>query len=247
MSTIITIARREIAGFFYSPIAYLVLFLFLVFVGILFGLFVFVPGQVTEMRTLFDFSRFGLFFIIPLLTMSLFSDEYRSGRMEMLRTSPITEAQLVLGKYLGAMAFYVVLVASTLIFLLLLVIFGRPDYGAVFASYIGMLLLGALFVSIGLFFSACTQNQLVAALSALIVLAALTLLGDLLAPRLPESIKILGLPLYLRQVVFYLGVGSHMQDFAKGVIDTAHAAYFLLGTGFFLFLTYLVLESRKWR
>lgn len=247
MNTIITIARRELAGFFYSPIAYLVLFLFLVFVGILFGLFIFIPGQITELRTLFTFSRFGLFFIIPLLTMSLFSDEYRSGRMEILRTSPITEGQLLLGKFFGALAFYGVLVASTLLFLLLLMIFGRPDYGSVLANYVGMMLLGSLFVAIGLFFSACTQNQLVAALASLIVLAVITFMGDLLAPHLPEKWVLFSVPLYLRQVTLYLGVGSHMTDFAKGIIDTAHVAYFLLTTGFFLFLTYLVLESRKWR
>src|SRR3974377_1901310 len=98
MGTIGTIARREVAGFFYSPIAYMVMFLFLVFLGILFGAWVFIAGQLTDMRSLFGFSRAGLFIIVPLMTMAMFSDEYESGRIEMLRTSPITETQLLLGK-----------------------------------------------------------------------------------------------------------------------------------------------------
>jgi ABC-2 type transport system permease protein len=247
MNTIFTIARREIMGFFFSPIAYLVLFLFMIFMGILFGLFVFIPGQISDLRPLFDYARFGLFFIIPMLTMAIFADEYRSGRIEMLRTSPLTEVQLLLGKFLGAWAFYAVLLASTGLYLALLVIFGRPDYGAVLASYIGLLLLGALFVSVGLFFSSCTQNQLVAALATLIVLAVLSVLGDVLASQVPETVKWLGVTLTIRPALQYIGVGGHMQDFAKGVIDTVHVAYFLIGSAFFLFLTYLVLESRKWR
>lgn len=246
MSTILTIAKRELAGFFYSPIAYMVMFLFLVFLGILFGIWVFVPGQVSDLRPMFQFSRAGLFIIVPLMTMSMFAEEYRSGRIEMLRTSPITEIQLLLGKYVGAMIFYLVLLATTLLFLFLLILFGRPDYGAVWASYVGLLLTGMLFVSVGLFFSACTQNQLVAALAAIIVLAALTFIGDF-APLFPEKFSLLGIPLYLRQTGNYLGVGTHLGDFAKGVVDTAHVAYFLAGSFFFLFLTYLTLESRKWR
>jgi ABC-type transport system involved in cytochrome c biogenesis permease component len=145
MSTVLTIAKREVTSLFYSPIAYFVLFLFLVVTGFLFGLQVFVPGQLSEIRRFIDFSRFGLFFIIPGITMSVFADEYRSGRIEMLRTSPITEAQLVLGKYLGAAYFFLILVAVTLVFVGLLVIYGRPDWGMTAAAYVGLILLGLMF------------------------------------------------------------------------------------------------------
>ena len=90
MSRVLTIAKREVSSLFLSPIAYLVLFLFLVFMGIIFAWWIFIPGQITELRNLVDLSRFSLFFIVPLMTMSIFADEYRSGRIEMLRTSPIT-------------------------------------------------------------------------------------------------------------------------------------------------------------
>ena len=246
MSRTLTIARREFTSLFYSPVAYLVLFLFLLYMGILFGTFIFHPGMPSEMRDLIGFSRFGLFFIVPLMTMSLFADEYRSGRIEMLRTSPITESQLVMGKFTGAMLFYLVLVASTLIYVTLLVIYGQPDWWQTAAAYLGLILMGAVYVSIGLFFSACTQNQIVAALASFLTLGFFSIIGDL-AGRLWVSIPIGNFNIPLRAPLYYLGVGTHIADFGKGVVDTSHLAYFALFTGLFLFLTYLLLESKKWR
>jgi len=242
MGRVLTIAKREVASLFYSPIAYFVLFLFLIVTGILFGWLVFIPGKPSEVRDLVDYSRFGLFFIIPGLTMSLLADEYRSGRIEMLRTSPITEFDLVIGKYLGAIFFYLILLASTLLYLALLVIFGRPDWGQTFAAYLGLFLLGMMFISIGLFFSTCTQNQIVAYLATLLVLAFLTFCGSL-ATLFPPSLGIIP----IREPLHYLGAGSHIADFAKGVVALTHVGYFFGFTLLFLFLTYLILESRKWR
>lgn len=242
MSRIAIIAKREVGSLFYSPIAYFVLFLFLIVTGILFGWLVFIPGKPSEVRDLVDFSRFGLFFIIPGLTMSLLADEYRSGRIEMLRTSPLTELDLVLGKYFGAMLFYLILLASTFIYIALLVAYGRPDWGSTFAAYLGLLLLGMMFVSIGLFFSSCTQNQIVAYLATLLVLGFFTFCSALvtLFPAKWGFVPI-------RQPLTYLGVGPHIADFAKGIVAVSHLSYFLGFTLLFLFLTYLVLESRKWR
>src|SRR3954454_18384544 len=145
MSQVFTIAKREVFSLFVSLVAYFVLFLFLASMAILFAWQVFIPGRMVEVRVLMDLSRFILFFIVPLLTMSIFSDEYRSGRVEILRTSPITELQLLAGKFIGAMVFYLFLVASTLIFLFLLLLFGKPDFGQVISSYIGMFFMGFMF------------------------------------------------------------------------------------------------------
>ena len=247
MGQVITIAKREVTALFYSPIAYLVMLVFLLFEGIFFGLTVFVPGQITELRMLVDASRFGLFFIVPGVTMSVFADEYRSGRIEMLRTSPITELQLLLGKYCGALMFYLALVGLTLIYLVLLMLFGRPDYGQTAVGYFGLIIMGMMFVSVGVFFSACTQNQIVAYLASLLTLGFLTFIGPI-SGMLPSTWKFLGLVnIPIRSVARYVGVGSHMEDFAKGVIETSHVSYFALFTAMFLFLTYLILESRKWR
>jgi ABC-2 type transport system permease protein len=214
--------------------------------GLLFGLLVFIPGQLSEIRPLVDYSRFGLFFIVPGITMSLLADEYRSGRIEMLRTSPLTELDLVLGKYLGALFFYLILLASTLLYVLLLVIYGRPDWGQMFAAYLGLFLMGMMFVAIGLFFSSCTQNQIVAYLATLLVLAFVTFISGF-ATFLPATIFGMNIGGGLRSSLMYLGVGTHIADFSKGVVETSHLGYFLGVTLIFLFFSYLILESRKWR
>jgi ABC-2 type transport system permease protein len=175
--------------------------------------------------------------------MSIFYDEYRSGRIEILRTSPLTELQLLLGKFIGAMVFYLLLVASTLIFLVLLVVFGRPDYGQVVASYIGMFFMGFMFVAVGLFFSACTKEQIVAALASMITLGILVCLS-FLSVRLPPTI-LKYIP--VRRVADYLAVGTHISDFARGSVELTNIVYFLGFGLLFLFWTYLVLESKKWR
>ena len=174
-----------------SPTSGPLLLLFLLFMGVVFTYFIFAPGQVIELRELADFSRFALFFVVPLVTMSLFADEYRSGRIEMLRTSPITEFDLLLGKFLGAMTFFLVLIGSTLIYLVVLMFFGKPDFWQVASCYFGMCLMGAMFVSIGLFFSACTAEQIVAAMAGMITLGALTI-PDLFSQSLTEFLHLLG-------------------------------------------------------
>ena len=242
MSQVLTIAKREVLSLFVSLVAYFVLFLFLASMAILFIWQVFLPGRMVEVRVLIDLSRFVLFFIIPLLTMSIFSDEYRSGRVEILRTSPITELQLLIGKFIGAMVFYLFLVASTLIFLILLMLYGKPDFGQVVSSYIGMIFMGFMFVAVGLFFSACTREQILAALSSTMTLGLLVALSYF-SSSLPAKLWILP----LRPVADYLAVGTHIGDFTRGSIELTNIIYF---SGFgllFLFFTYLVLESKKWR
>jgi ABC-2 type transport system permease protein len=246
MSRVLTIAKREVSSLFYSPIAYFVLFLFFILTGILFAGLVFIPGQLSDIRPLVDYSRFGLFFIIPLMTMSLMADEYRSGRIEMLRTSPLTEFDLVVGKYLGAMLFYLILLAATVLYLALLIFYGRPDWGQTFSAYLGLLLMGMMFISIGLFFSTCTQNQMVAGLATFLVLGFFTFIAGF-STLLPATIAGMSIGTYLRQGLVYLGVGSHIADFSKGVIETSHVGYFLGFTLLFLFFSYLIVESRKWR
>ena len=242
MSQVLTIAKREVLSLFVSLVAYFVLFLFLASMAILFVWQVFLPGRMVEVRVLIDLSRFVLFFIIPLLTMSIFSDEYRSGRVEILRTSPITELQLLIGKFIGAMVFYLFLVASTLIFLVFLMMYGKPDFGQVVSSYIGMVFMGFMFVAVGLFFSACTREQILAALSSTMTLGLLVALSYF-SSSLPAKLWIIP----LRAVADYLAVGTHIGDFTRGSVELTNIVYF---SGFgllFLFFTYLVLESKRWR
>jgi ABC-2 type transport system permease protein len=246
MSPALTIAKREFSSLFISAVGYLVLFLFLLFMGIIFIWLIFVPGQVIELRDLANYSRFGLFFIIPLLTMSFFSEEYRSGRIEMLRTSPLSEFQLLAGKFMGAMGFYIALLAVSCIFLVLLCIFGRPDFGKVLSCYLGMTLMGLMFVSVGLFFSACTREPIVAALFAFLTLGFFTL-SNYITPYVPRTVSILWMKIPLRPIFEYLTVNPHLADFARGSVELGNTVYFLGFSGLFFFWTYIVLESKKWR
>lgn len=249
MGRILIIARREITSLFVSPIAYVVLCLFMFFMGIVFSLpmlHIFGPGEVIELRTFTDWSRFTLFFVVPLMTMGLFSDEYRSGRIEMLRTSPITEFHLVAGKFIGAMVFYLVLVASTLLFLVILRCFGRPDYGQVFSCYLGMCLMGCMFVAVGLFFSAITREPIIAAMLSVITLGILSVV-NYLADVLPQDYSFLKLTIPIRPWIEFLSVRNHIGNFTRGSLELDSVLYFLGIAATFLFWTYLILESKKWR
>ena len=142
MSQIFTLAKRELGGLFYSPIGYIVLALYLLFVGLLFSLMVLRPGQIADPGPMFLWNHLILIFLVPFMTMAIFSEEYRSGRIETLRTSPLGEMSIVLGKFLGAMGFYLGLIGSSLAFVIILSFFGRPDYMPVLTSYLGLVLMG---------------------------------------------------------------------------------------------------------
>jgi len=249
MSKVLTLAKREFSALFFSLIGYVVIAVYVGWLGAIFAALVFVPGKVGDTRFLFSFSHWILFIVIPLMTMASFADEYASGRIEMLRTSPITEAHIVFGKYLGAMAFFVLLSVASLFFVAVLMIFGRPNYGTVAASCLGVFLVGMLSVAIGIFFSSITKHQIVAALLGIFVLFLLTigfyLVGQFFQAGLIPATN--GFMRGLRDVVHYLSFGTHLDDFAKGVVETKHLVFFGSGTFLFLLLTYLVLESRKWR
>jgi ABC-2 type transport system permease protein len=246
MGKISALAQREMAGLFFSLIGYIVIALYLGIMGLFFAYLVFIPGRPADLRQLFEFSYIAPIFVVPIMTMGVFSEEYNSGRIEMLRTSPITEFDILMGKFLGAMGFYLAMVASTLIYLLLLVIFGHPNYGEVQAGYLGLVLMGTLFVSIGLFFSALTRHQIIAAMCGMIVLAVVGFFNDIVAQFISGVTSNKAL-LYLRDLLEYLSFRDHMAGFSKGIVEINHV-FFFLGTAFlFLFATYLVLESRKWR
>ncbi len=176
---------------------------------------------------------------VPLLTMPLVSEEYSRGTIETLLTAPVTEMDVVLGKFLGVLGFYVVLLATTLLHLVLVVAYGEPETGQTLMGYAGMLLVGGMFLSIGLFFSCLTRHQLLAALLGAVVLATLTLL--------PLLLNELQLPERWMRVVDYVTVPANFDKFAMGLMDTRSLVYFLSVTLFFLFVSVKVLESRRWR
>jgi ABC-2 type transport system permease protein len=238
MKNVAALTQRELAACFFSPIAYVVGFLFLLGTGLWFIFTTLVPGSEASLRPLFEIMARALVFAIPLLAMRSVSEEYATGTIETLMTAPVTDAQVILGKFLGVLAFYAALVFSTLLYLVLMLMYGRPEPGLVIFGYLGMLLLGALFISVSIFTSTCTRHQLVAAMVAVAVLAIFTILAEYLMNLIP---------LGLRGAFAAVNVFGHFEDFAKGVFDTKSLIYFLSTTAFFLFLAVKVLESKRWR
>lgn len=235
-----TIARRELSSYFYSPIAYVALALFLGISGFFFYQD-FQPGQPAGMRNIFYYMVWVLVFIVPVLSMGLLAQEWATGTIETLMTAPLGETDIVVGKYLGAFSFFLVLLLPTLLYVVLLEVFGHVDLGPIAAGYLGILLVGSLFISVGLFCSALTRSQVVAAVSAVAILFLLT--G---VPWLVESQSGSTLSTWMRKVTEQ-GVLNHYIDFSKGTIDTGNLVYFLVLTIVFLFITVKVLESRRWK
>src|SRR3954462_2698157 len=167
------IARRELMSHFYSPVAYVSLLGFILATGLVFRKD-FQPGQVAGMRNVFEWMVYLLVFDIPLLSMGLMSQEWATGTIETLMTAPVEETDVIIGKYLGALSFFFFHIALTIVYVLMLMIYSPAlDLGPILSGYLGIILVGSLFIAIGLFCSALTRSQVVAAVSALTILFAI--------------------------------------------------------------------------
>lgn len=239
-------AWREFRALFVSPLAWAVLALFLLVNGFIFWIIV---SFLNDPRSQFGapmelffgqtvFFWLVLLFVGPVLTMRALAEERRSGTIEVLMTAPVTEGQVVTGKFLAAFVFYLLLWVPTVLYPVLLDWQGELDWGPVAAGYLGAAGIGALFLSIGLFASAFSRSQLVAAL------LTFALLVPLFTAGLLETLVNGELP---RQVLGYLNLWEQMGDFGKGIVDTRAICYYLSGTVLFLFLAARALEARKWR
>ncbi len=242
----LVLANREMATYFYSPMAYVIGALYLAVTSLIFfhglGLLnippVFRPGEEASLRALFEAMAYVMVFIAPLLTMRLMSEEFRSGTIEKIMTTPISDTQVVLGKFIGVMSFYTILLSTTVVFLVLVASYGQPDVGVAIMGYVGMLLLGAFFTSIGIFTSTITRYQILAALAGIAILAFLTLLMQ------PIAVYVAG---PVGEIASRTGAMTYFRDFSKGMLDTRGLVYFLGGSALFLFLSVKALESRRWR
>jgi ABC-2 type transport system permease protein len=234
------IARRELSSYFYSPIAYVAMTLFLLAAGFSFW-DDFQPGQIAAMRSIFEWMVWLLVFIIPVLSMGLMAQEWSNGTIETLMTAPVGETDVILGKFLGSLGFFVVLLAPTLVYVFMLAIYSRPafDLGPIFSGYLGIVLVGALFIAIGLFCSSLTRSQVVAAVGAAAILFIITIV-----PRWASEKA--ALPPFWRTLSDQL-VFRRYADFSKGVVDLGHLVFFVAITSVFLFLSVKVLESRRWK
>lgn len=242
MSVVNTLTRRELGAYFLSPIAYVMMAMFLFLSGLAFGLGTFVGGGESSLRALFlpnPWMLMILVFVLPLLTMRLVSEELRSGTIEALMTAPVTDTQVILGKYFGALAFYAILLLSVfIIFPLILSFYGPIDMALLLCHFLGMLLIGGLYIAVGLFFSVSTKHQLIAALLAIVVLAIITFGSSGLATKLEGS---------ARAVLQHLSVGEHFSTFARGLLGPNAVIFFLTASAAFLFFAVKWLEIRRWR
>jgi ABC-2 type transport system permease protein len=237
---------RELRAYFFSPLAYGVLASFLFITGITFATLIGylndAPSAVgAPMEYFFGGTILfwlALAFVGPILPMRLLSEERRSGSLEILMTAPVTETQVVVGKYLAALTFYLVLWAPTVLYAVIVASYSKLDWGPLASAYLGVLGIGALFLSVGLFASGISRNQIVAALVGFALVFALFILGLLEFLVNDQS---------LRQVLSYLNLIQHMEDFSKGIVDTRRLVYYFSGTAFFLFLTSRALAANKWR
>ncbi|MGA3066431.1 MAG: ABC transporter permease [Tepidisphaeraceae bacterium] len=239
MTRSITIARRELGSYFCSPIAYVVMAVFLLTCGFLFW-DDFQPGQIAAMRNLFDWMVWMLVWTIPVISMGLLAQEFATGTIETLMTVPLNETDVVLGKFLGSFGFFTVLLAPTLLYVVVLALFSVPgiDLGPIASGYLGIILVAGLFISIGLFCSSLTRSQVVAAVAAVAVLFTVTIAPWWISGKIESDFWLN----VCNQTVF-----KRYTDFSRGVIDTGNLVFFICSTAVFLFLTVKVLESRRWK
>jgi ABC-2 type transport system permease protein len=235
---VVPLTQRELSASFLSPIAYIVGAVFLFASGHFFLADALVPGREATLRPMFDGMARILVFAIPLLTMRVLSEEYATGTIEALMTAPVTDVEVIVSKFLGVLLFYGALLVTTVLHVLLLTFYGGSDAPVVLLAYVGMLLLGALFIAVGVFASALTRYQLLAALVGMGVLSVFTFVFDQLGKWRGGQ---------WRAVLGYVNVFGQFEDFTRGFFDSGAIVFFVTGTLFFLFLAVKVLETRRWR
>ena len=236
MSNTMAIAERELKSFFVSTVAWVIAAAFMTISGLLFSV-ILLNSNEASLRFLISNLSVILLFVAPFLTMRLLAEENRMGTVELLLTNPVRDVEVVLGKFLGVMGFILVMLALTLYFPALLFIFGTPDPGPIATGYLGVTLQAAAFAAIGLAVSSITENQIVAAFLAFAINLILWL---------SESVsQFVGAP--LNAAFKFLSITTHFQDFSRGVIDTSHLIFFISMVAAALFLTYLSLQTRRWR
>jgi ABC-2 type transport system permease protein len=236
MRATIVITKREFGAYFKSPIAYIVLTLFLLLSGILFFEGLFKNGQ-ASMDGYFGNLTWIFAILGPAIAMRLLAEERGSGTIELLLTMPVREWELVLGKYLGAMGMLAVGVLLTVPYAITVAKLGPLDTGPVIGGYVASLLLGGTYLAVGLFASALTRNQIVAFMIALFVCLFLFFLGIFVA----------GTGSTTGAILEYISPGHHFEAISRGVIEYRNIVYYLSTIGVLLLLTVQVLESRKWR
>jgi ABC-2 type transport system permease protein len=259
MKKTLAIFEKEFKSFFYTPMAYVVIAVFAALTGVFFYLYLsnFVETIFTQQMYaqqyrqappkmnvnlmlirpyFFNIALISLF-LLPLITMRLFAEEKRAGTLELLYTSPIKSISIIMGKFLAGLAFYAVMLVPTMLFQSLLFAYGNPEILPVISGYFGLLFMGSAFISMGLFISTLTENQIIAAIGGFTLALLLWVIGwgaNYAGPTLAPVLQ-------------YISIIAHFEDFAQGVIDSAHIAYYILFSFLGIYLSLKSIESIKWR
>lgn len=230
----IIIMKRELKSYFTSPVAYIVTALFLIIAGILFYSSFFLYDR-AELRRFFSSLPLLLSFFIPALTMRIFAEERRVGSIETLMTLPVTELDVVTGKYLASFISTLIMLAPTLFYILPTVIFGSPDFGPIVGGYLGAVFLCASYTAIGVFATSVTKNQIIAFFTGFIICIVLTLIDSFLV-FLPSPIV---------SLLSYLSANGHFTSISRGILDTRDLIYFISLTALFFATTVKVQQQAK--
>ncbi len=234
MQNIKHIFNKEFKSYFFSPIAYIVISVFLIIVGWLFFSTFFLDRQ-ANMTRFFSLLPVAFAFVVPAVTMRLFSEEINIGSYEILLTMPVTFRDIIVGKFLAAVGFIGIMLIPTLFYALSITFLGKLDWGPVIGGYLGAILLGATFSSIGLLASSITRNQVVAFIIGMAVCLTLTLLVDFMLFFLPN---------FLVGIFQYLSANYHFKNIAKGVIDLRDMMYFVSVSFVVLYGTSLIMRRK---
>jgi len=255
MNNILAIAHKELKSYFSTPIAYIVIGFF----ALLFGYFFYamlvifnqqsaqfggVEGGAVDInqqliRPLFLNASVILLFVLPLITMRTYSEEKRSGTIELLLTSPVTDVEIILGKFLGAMTLYAAMLAITVIHMLVLFSYAnpKPEWTVPVIGYVGLLLMGGCFISVGLLISSLTKNQIVSGMVTFAVFLLLWVINWIASFTGPTT----------QSVLNYLSITDHFDDFTRGIVDTKHLIYYFSVMSFGLFLTARSVDTERWK
>jgi gliding motility-associated transport system permease protein len=235
LSNIVPIYRREIQSYFNSPVAYVVILVFLIIIGWFFTSNLFVINA-ASLRVVFELVPIVFLFFVPAITMRLIAEEKKSGTIELLTTKPVGDIEIILGKFLAALTLLFAAIVPTFIYCITIMSLGHLDPGPVAAGYLGLLLMGGVYIAIGILASSLTDNQIVAFILSFLVVFALFMLDKVLM-YVPEG---------LASTFEYLSIDFHFSNIARGVIDSRDIIYFGSLLGFSLLLATVSLERRKW-
>ncbi len=249
MQSTLTIFRREFASYFNSPIAYIFIIAFLVLNSGLFMTGFFLNGA-ADLRSFFGNLPFFLIFFIPAVSMRLWADDKRTGTFELLMTLPIHAREVMMGKYLAALAFYLVALAGTLPLPIMVSALGNPDLGAIWSGYIGAALLGGLYLAVGTFTSGLMRDQISAVILGIMACFVIFIVGVPGVAATIDGWRFSWVPDWFPHMgsflQHYLGLSDHFQMMLRGVITLGDLAYFLGLTAVFLSLNTLWLKGRKY-